>query len=638
MDGDNIKCPCKRCDNIPFQSPYMVRTQIEKFGFVKDYKICRFQGETSADAMNSGNLEDEQDCIEEDRNRILFFVSDPVTERIKIHRVRVLNSCDIGEHMCINASVRDLDLSEVPSGSEAASRIDSSGRIWVTIEKEILMPTNDVAKAITTFFKRKIHPEGINWKSVPADMRQSYFEEFEASSSIEEGLARDKGVQMDKTAWEVFNRLHYNNGVYSDSKSARIATEVLARANALSQPVEGSTETPEVDMNKVYLDVVGITSKKRVFRVGCQSVAYTTSSSSIQFVATSQPITQDIVAEIQAEKSVTEGCEKPTMTKEGKQMEIEEGEWIVPQKNWYNVNSKTLNAIFSAVDLENIQSLPKKFACKVAAIEEAKDIKSMRLDELIGSLRTFEMNLEDEDRTSRKREIALKTKVSKDNFSRMLKRANNQSSRKFNNRRQPFGNTQQERNFNNDQKEHQQSNLKMGDTMQRISDSDEETIAFTAKVSEFQDPFEYVKEDESDNEDFSKEEFVKTYKEMYTKWLEVVEINKTLQSPNKSLMEEKEKLTKSDSDQKVVIQQKERKIAELSSELKSIKKNVTMLNNGIKNLDRFLLPRNILERVIQVLGTMEVNLRPFLSKKVQVNQCMYIRMFRRIKRTLKIEG
>ena len=45
---------------------------------------------------------------------------------------------------------------------------------------------------------------------------------------------------------------------------------------------------------------------------------------------------------------------------------------------------------------ETLRSLPKRFAYKVTAIEEAKDVQNMKLDELMGSLRTFEMNLEEE--------------------------------------------------------------------------------------------------------------------------------------------------------------------------------------------------------------------------------------------------
>ena len=42
---------------------------------------------------------------------------------------------------------------------------------------------------------------------------------------------------------------------------------------------------------------------------------------------------------------------------------------------------------------KTLRSLPKIFAYKVAAIEEAKDVSTIKLDELMGSLQTFELNL-----------------------------------------------------------------------------------------------------------------------------------------------------------------------------------------------------------------------------------------------------
>ncbi|KAH6781994.1 hypothetical protein C2S51_007287 [Perilla frutescens var. frutescens] len=309
-------------------------------------------------------------------------------------------------------------------------------------------------------------------------------------------------------------------------------------------------------------------------------------------------------------KSVTEGWEKPTVAKEGNLIstcETAKAAWDILETTFEGTSSV-------------LRSLPKKFAYKVAAIEEAKDIKSMRLDELMGSLRMFEMNLEDEDSSSRKRGIALKTEVSEDvpkhvqkqktvldpdtmnnmvlitkNFSRMLKRVNKQSSRRSNNRRQPSGNSEQDRNSSTEcantlkrNKKNYNASLSDNDSEGSSSDSDEDTIAFTAKVSEFQDPFKLAEDEDSDNEDFSHEGFVKTYKEMYEKWLEVAEINKTLQSHNKDLLKEKEKLIKCDDEQMITIQQQKKKIDELSAELKSIKRNVNMLNNGTRNLDKIL--------------------------------------------------
>ena len=40
-----------------------------------------------------------------------------------------------------------------------------------------------------------------------------------------------------------------------------------------------------------------------------------------------------------------------------------------------------------------LRSLPKRFRAKVTAIEESKDVDSLKIDELVGSLQTFEMML-----------------------------------------------------------------------------------------------------------------------------------------------------------------------------------------------------------------------------------------------------
>ena len=42
-----------------------------------------------------------------------------------------------------------------------------------------------------------------------------------------------------------------------------------------------------------------------------------------------------------------------------------------------------------------LRSLPKRFAMKVTAIEEAQDICNLMVDELIGSLQTFEIGISD---------------------------------------------------------------------------------------------------------------------------------------------------------------------------------------------------------------------------------------------------
>nr|CAN74842.1 hypothetical protein VITISV_012791 [Vitis vinifera] len=52
-----------------------------------------------------------------------------------------------------------------------------------------------------------------------------------------------------------------------------------------------------------------------------------------------------------------------------------------------------------------LRSLPKRFRAKVTAIEESKDVESLKIDELVGSLQTFEMTLVS---PRKAKEIALK--------------------------------------------------------------------------------------------------------------------------------------------------------------------------------------------------------------------------------------
>ena len=53
-----------------------------------------------------------------------------------------------------------------------------------------------------------------------------------------------------------------------------------------------------------------------------------------------------------------------------------------------------------------MRSLPEKFSSKVIAIEEAKDLDSMKVKDLMGSLRAFEMTLK---QRKKEKSITLKT-------------------------------------------------------------------------------------------------------------------------------------------------------------------------------------------------------------------------------------
>ena len=64
-----------------------------------------------------------------------------------------------------------------------------------------------------------------------------------------------------------------------------------------------------------------------------------------------------------------------------------------------------------------LRSLPRLWEAKVTAIQEAKNLNTLSLEELLGSLMTHEliMKQHSEEETKRKKKIALKTTVQEEN-------------------------------------------------------------------------------------------------------------------------------------------------------------------------------------------------------------------------------
>ncbi|CAM8960129.1 unnamed protein product [Rhodiola kirilowii] len=59
-----------------------------------------------------------------------------------------------------------------------------------------------------------------------------------------------------------------------------------------------------------------------------------------------------------------------------------------------------------------LRSLTKRFDMKALAVKEANDVKTMKLDELMGSLQTHESDLNEEDLLTKDKSIGLKAEVS----------------------------------------------------------------------------------------------------------------------------------------------------------------------------------------------------------------------------------
>jgi len=107
--------------------------------------------------------------------------------------------------------------------------------------------------------------------------------------------------------------------------------------------------------------------------------------------------------------------------------------------------------IFDAQLIKKIlRSLPKRFRIKVTTIEESKDLDNMKIEELVGSLQTYEFSLPSLRKT---KSIALKTAKEKSEksfdedsededglamFPRNFRKLMNSSNRKFRNKNAKF--------------------------------------------------------------------------------------------------------------------------------------------------------------------------------------------------------
>ncbi|CAM8901340.1 unnamed protein product [Rhodiola kirilowii] len=58
-----------------------------------------------------------------------------------------------------------------------------------------------------------------------------------------------------------------------------------------------------------------------------------------------------------------------------------------------------------------LRSLTKRYAMKALVVKEAHDVKTMRLDELMGSLETHEMDMNEEEQLMKVNSVGLKVKV-----------------------------------------------------------------------------------------------------------------------------------------------------------------------------------------------------------------------------------
>nr|GMD45288.1 uncharacterized protein LOC109149905 [Ipomoea batatas] len=87
-------------------------------------------------------------------------------------------------------------------------------------------------------------------------------------------------LQKEPNLFECFEQMHKKkDGMFVDERSKRIAEEIQARHDAATQEAEGSTESPNIDMSQLYVDVVGGVKKQRIYGLGTKSSSFITLTS-----------------------------------------------------------------------------------------------------------------------------------------------------------------------------------------------------------------------------------------------------------------------------------------------------------------------------------------------------------------------
>ncbi|CAM8937138.1 unnamed protein product [Rhodiola kirilowii] len=245
-----------------------------------------------------------------------------------------------------------------------------------------------------------------------------------------------------------------------------------------------------------------------------------------------------------------------------------------------------------------LRSLTKRFAMKALAVKESNDVKTMRLDELMGSLQTHEMDMNEEDRLTKVSSVGLKAEVVKDktddaseqqyamfanNFGKFMRRQYGKGTESSKSSKSRF--QKNDRTFKRNQSENSDTdnkgkgiqcrecegyghiraeciNTQKKKNAYAVSWSDSESdqegetnnfVALTSYVyNEGETSNEVGSESSSENttqysscsnnEDIIDEDFAIKYKELFQEWLNEVEQNKILHNNLTDLTKEKEKL------------------------------------------------------------------------------------------------
>ncbi|CAM8998042.1 unnamed protein product [Rhodiola kirilowii] len=319
------------------------------------------------------------------------------------------------------------------------------------------------------------------------------------------------------------------------------------------------------------------------------------------------------------------------VTTKFEEMKMKESETIAEYNTRVLELSNEASALGKPIDEERLaskvlRSLPPRFAMKVTAIEEMHDISKLKLDELIGSLRTYEINHDFQ--PGDVKGIALKADMTEDkldggctteqlalmaqNFGRMVRKINRRGPEQGQSSSAGFRNWKSGRSRSSDIR--QDSSDKGREEIQcheckgfghiasqcantlmkkkamvasfSDSESDEEKgettnfVAFTTTLGECSSTgatvpsqAELPAEDlsDSDDEELTQESLAQTYKDLYEKWLQLIKINKKLNDTVASITTEKDKVWE---EVEILVTQKaelEGTVTSLNSQLAEIK-------------------------------------------------------------------
>ncbi|XP_057432974.1 uncharacterized protein LOC130725802 [Lotus japonicus] len=262
-----------------------------------------------------------------------------------------------------------------------------------------------------------------------------------------------------------------------------------------------------------------------------------------------------------------------------------------------------------------LRSLPNKFDMKVTTIDEAQDISSIKVDELIGSLQTFEMSLNDMPEKKSK-SIAFMSNVDEDqsdqeageNLSEaiaLLGKKFNRVMRKFDRRARPNVLDKRSDIIKNSgnalkNKEEDKSKGVQCHECEGYGHIRSECATFLKKQGKgmvatwYDDDSEdeagnpvmglmvkYNLEVDSSNKDVSGGELAENYEILLKKWHEACDYGKKLNSTVKKLRKEKQDLLS-------INNNLQEEVSVLKSKIEGMIKSVRMLNNGTDMFDLML--------------------------------------------------